>query len=50
MEGVYVAAAFKALGYNIADVFTFVNIMSYDTPPTVISADGWTISAYEKIL
>ena len=47
MEGVSVAAAFTSLGENIADVFSFVNIMAYDTPPSVISADGWTIAAYE---
>ena len=50
MEGTFVAAAFTELGYNIADVFTFVNIMAYDTPPENISPDGWTIEAYETIL
>jgi hypothetical protein len=49
-EGFAVAAAFEALGENIADVFTFTNIMAYDTPPYVISKDGWTIDAYTKIL
>lgn len=44
------AQAFTNLGLNIAEVFTFVNIMAYDTPPSVISAQGWTIAAYEKIL
>jgi len=38
------------LGYNIAEVFSFVNIMAYDTPPSNISPDGWVISAYAKIL
>lgn len=47
MEGTAVAAAFTALGQNIADVFSFVNIMAYDTWPSVISEDGWTIAAYE---
>jgi len=49
-EGVTVAAAFTALNANIAEVFSYVNIMAYDTPPSVISKDGWTVEAYATIL
>lgn len=50
MEGSFVADAFTAIGENVADVFTFVNIMAYDTPPSNIGPNGWTIDEYAKIL
>mgnify|MGYP003573969109 FL=1 len=49
-EGFAVAAAFKAAGKDIADVFTFTNIMAYDCPPSDISKNGWDIDAYSAIL
>lgn len=50
MEGHYVNEAFKAIGEDMATTFSFTNIMAYDTPPSNISPDGWTIDAYSKIL
>jgi len=50
LEGFSVAAAFQQQGEVLQNVMSFVNIMSYDIPPNVISSNGWSPQAYQNIL
>ena len=40
----------ETLGYTFNEVFTYVNIMAYDVPPSVFGPNGWTVQAYYDIL